>query len=134
VIDEPQAVFAGDPLLQSLDLGRLELDHRPALEVDQVVVMLFGQGLIARAAVAEIVAGDDAGIVEQLQRAVNGRNRDARINQRGAAVQLLDIGMILRLLQDARHDPALLGHAHAAFGADFLKRFRQIVHRERTGG
>ena len=34
----------------------------------------------------------------------------------------------------ARHDPALLGHAHAAFGADFLKRFRQIVHRERTGG
>ena len=56
--------------------------------------MFLGHGLIARTAVAKIVTLDDAGILEQLHRSVDGGNRDARIHGGGAAVKLLDIGMV----------------------------------------
>ena len=83
--------------------------------------MLVRHGLVAGAAGAEIVAGDDAGILEQLDRAVDGGDRDLRIDGRGAAVELLDVGVIGRGLQHARDDAALLGHAHALGNADFLE-------------
>ena len=55
VIDEAIAQLLGDLLLQRLQLGVDEFDHLAAFDVDQVIVMRFGSGLVARAAIAEIV-------------------------------------------------------------------------------
>ena len=40
----------------------------------------------------------------------------------GAAVELLDVGMVGGGLDDLRDDAALVGHAHAAGGALLLER------------
>ena len=56
VIDQLVAELAGDLALQPLDLLGLELDHLAAAQVDQVVVVRFRNLLVARAALAEIVA------------------------------------------------------------------------------
>ncbi len=60
MIDQPVAELARDLLLQPLDLLGLELDHLAAAKVDQVVVMCVGNLLVARAALAEVMARDDA--------------------------------------------------------------------------
>src|SRR5271154_2259900 len=49
----------GDLALQLLDLLVLEFDHPPALQIDQVIVVFGRHLLVARAAVAEIVAFED---------------------------------------------------------------------------
>jgi hypothetical protein len=74
VADQLVAQLAGDALLELLDLLVLELDDLAGLGVDQMVVMLGAHALVARpAAVAEIVAVDDALAFEQPNRAVHGR-------------------------------------------------------------
>ena len=45
-----------------------------------------------------------------------------------AAVQLLDIGMIIGAIKHAGNDPPLLGHAHAALGTSVFQGFL-LVHR-----
>ncbi len=40
--DEAEAVFAGDAFLQSLDFRRMEFNDGAGLQIDQVVVVLFG--------------------------------------------------------------------------------------------
>ena len=62
----------------------------------------------------------DAGFLEQADGAVDGGDRDAGIDRRGALVQLLDVGMILGFAEHARDDLALLGDAQALFGAERL--------------
>src|SRR5262245_63180873 len=69
--------------LQPLDLFRLELDHLAGAKIDEMVVMAFGHLLVARATVAEVVALDDPGVLEQLHRAVDGGDRNAVV-YRGA--------------------------------------------------
>ena len=64
VIHQLEAMLAGDPLLQRLDLRRTEFDDDTCLQIDQMVVMLFRHCLVAGAAVTEIVAGDDTCILE----------------------------------------------------------------------
>ncbi len=88
----------------------MEFDHAARLHVDKVVMMGFGDFLVARAAVAEIVALQDAGILEQLHGAIDGGDGDMRIDDRGPAVKLLRVGMIGGVGQHAGDHPALLGH------------------------
>ena len=95
VIDQFVAELARDFGLQALDFLRLEFDHLAAAQIDQMVVMGFGRGFVARAAFAEIVPLDDAGILEQAHGAVDGRNRDAVVDLGAAPVKLLDVGMIV---------------------------------------
>ena len=128
MIDQPEAEALGDRLLQLLYLIVAELDHVAAAQVDQVVVMLFGNGLVARAAGAEIMAGDDAGVLEQLDRAIDGGDRDPGVHRRGPAIEFLDIGMVGGRLQHARDGAALLGHAHALGDAEFLEILVGFVH------
>ena len=47
VVDEPEAELFGDALLQRLELVVDELDHIAGFDVDQVVVVRFGRGLVA---------------------------------------------------------------------------------------
>ncbi len=50
MVDQPEAEPFGDRLLQPLDLLVAELDDLAGPQVDQVVVVLVGDGLVARAA------------------------------------------------------------------------------------
>src|SRR5262245_60995437 len=81
VADQLVAELLGDRALQRLDLLFLELDDPAALDVDQMVVMLLRAFLVARAPVAEIVALENARLLEQPHGAINGRDRDARIER-----------------------------------------------------
>ena len=80
------------------------------LDVDQMIVMRVRRRLIARAAVAELVALEDPSLLEQADRPVHGGNRDFRIDRRGALVKRLDVGMVLGLGQDPGDGPPLLGN------------------------
>ena len=82
-----------------------------------MVVMAFAHLLVAGAALAKIVALDDAGILEQFDGAIHRRDRDLVVDRDAAAVQFLDVGMIDRLRQHPRDDAALFGHAHPGGGA-----------------
>src|SRR5262249_5004027 len=108
VIDEAEAEFLRDLLLKLLVLGVDEFDDLAGLDVDQMVVMRLGRGLVARAAVAEIVAVEDACFLEQPHGAVHRRDRNAGVDRRGASIDLLDVGVILGLGQHPRDDSALL--------------------------
>ena len=76
-------------------------------------MVVVGHLLIAGATMAKIMALDDAGVLEQLDGPVDGRNRDVLVDGGAAPVQLFDVGMILRCRQHPRDHAALLGHAHA---------------------
>ena len=82
-----------------------------------MIVVAVAHLLVAGAALAEIVPLDDAGVLEQLHRAIDRRDRDLVVDRDAAAIQFLDVGMIGGLRQHARDDAALLGHAHAGRGA-----------------
>src|SRR5579862_197411 len=110
VADQVVAQLVGDDLLQLLDLLVAELDNPAALQIDQVIVMIARHFFIARAAVAEIVAGENIGLLEQPHRAVDRGDADPRVDHGGAAVDLLDIRVVGRIRQHPRDDAALLGH------------------------
>ena len=74
----------------------------------------------------------DPSFLEQPHGAVHRGDRDASVQRRGAPVQLLDIGMVGRVGEHARDDPALAGHLEAALHAQALDpAFHQA---EITGG
>src|SRR5262249_36764947 len=98
-------------------LLRLELDHLARAQIDEMVVVAVGYLLVARAPVAEIVALDDAGVLEQLDRAIDSGNGDAVVDGGTAPVELLDGRVVLGGGQHAGDDTALLGHPHAFGGA-----------------
>src|SRR5262249_15735075 len=133
VIDQAIAELAGDLGLQLLDLLRGEFDHLAVAQIDQMIVMAVAHLLVARAPFAEIVSLDDAGILEQFDGAIHRRDRDLVIDRRAAAIQFLDIRVIVRFRQHARNHAALLGHAHAGGGAARLDAGRLGRRRWRGG-
>src|SRR6185312_8169204 len=58
--DEAEAQLLGDSLLQRFELVVRELDHVPGFDVDQMVVVRFGGGLVTRAPVAIEMLGSIA--------------------------------------------------------------------------
>ena len=61
------------------------------------VVVVVARLLVARAAVAEVVLLDDAGLFEQADRPVDGGDGYVRVDGGGAAVELLHVGMVVAL-------------------------------------
>ncbi len=66
------------------------------------------------------MALQNAGILEQLDGAIDGGDGDMRIDGRGAAVEFLGIGMVVGVRQHARDHAALLGHAQPLVDAEFF--------------
>src|SRR5262249_57453675 len=64
MIDQPITEAPRHVGLQAFDVFRLELDHLAGAQIDEMVVMAVGHLFIAGAPVAEVVALDDAGILE----------------------------------------------------------------------
>ena len=113
MVDQAESEPLGDSLLQFLELVVDELDDLAGLDVDQMVMVRFGRGLVARAAVAELVALEDSRLLEQPHRPVDRRDRDVGVDGRGAGVEGLDVRMVLAVAEHARDDLALLGDAQA---------------------
>src|SRR3546814_3395888 len=76
---------------------------------------------VARAAVAEIVAVEDARFLEQADGAIDGSDRNAAVERRGALVKRLHVGMILGIRNHARDDASLLGDPQPLFVAQGFK-------------
>src|SRR5690348_11064385 len=85
-----------------------------------MVVMLGRRLFIARAAVAEIVALEDAGLLEQAHGAVDGGDRDLWIDRGGALVHRFDVRMIGRFRQHTRDDATLFGHLETFVDAELF--------------
>ena len=101
-------------------LGVLELDHPAGIDVDQMVVVGRAARLVARAAAAEIPALEDALLLQQAHRAIDRRDRDARIERTGAPVELLHVGMIVGVGEHPRDDATLAGHLESFLDAQAL--------------
>ena len=120
VPDQFEAQLAGDLGLEAFNLGVEKFDDLARLGVDQVVVVIVARFFITAAAVAEVMFFNHARLFKQPHGAVDGGDGDVRVDGRGAAVQLLDIRVVFGVRQHPGDHPALLGHAHAAFGAEFF--------------
>ena len=118
--DEAIARPLGDAPLQFLDFVVVKFHDLAALDVDQVIVVLVGGFFIARATVSEIVLGQNPRLLEQAHGAIDGGDRDVRVDRDGAAVQFLGIGMVVGFGHHAGDHAALLGHAQALFRACLL--------------
>ena len=121
MIDEAIAKLLRDPLLKGLELIVDELDDIAGLDVDQVIVMLFGRGFVARAAVPEFVAIENSSFFEQPHRPVNGGDRDPRIHRGRALVESLDVRMIFGFGKNAGNHAPLFGDPQAALSAQLFK-------------
>src|SRR5690606_18253979 len=77
--------------------------------------------LVTRAAIAEVMTVEYARLFEQADGAIDGGDRNAAVDLGRAFIERLDVGMILRIRNDARDDPALLGDAQALFVAQRFK-------------
>src|SRR5262249_30615399 len=127
MIDQPVTQLLRHLALQGFDLLVLELEHAAGLHVDQMVVMLFRRLFVARPAAAELVALEDVRLLEQPQRPIYRGDADARIDCRRPVMQLLDVGMIGGIGQDARDHPALAGHLQAPLSAKQLDARRHVL-------
>src|SRR5579872_2139097 len=120
MIDQLVAEARRDFALQLFDRLVAELDDLAALQVDQVIVMLGRRLFVACAAIAEIVALEDTGLLEQAHGAVDGGNRDLRIDRSGALMDRFDVRMIGGFRQHARDDATLLGHLETLVDAQLF--------------
>src|SRR3546814_3984456 len=91
----------GDHFLQRFEFGIDEFDHLARLDINQMVVMRLRRRFIARAAVAEIVAVEDARLFEQAAGAIDGGDGDAAVEQIGRAhvcTPVTNANLVCRLL------------------------------------
>src|SRR5688500_1799622 len=95
--DEAEAEPLRDLGLEGLNLLGAELDHVPRREVHEVVMVLPRGALVAGAAVAKRQTLYDALVLEQLDRPIDGRERDAVVDGGSATMELDDVRMVLRL-------------------------------------
>jgi len=119
--DELVTELIGDGLLQLFDLVVVKFDYPARLQIDQVVVVGARHFLVARTAIAKIVPRQDIGLLEQPHGAIDGGDADVRVDRGGSPIDLLDIRVVDRFGQDARDDPALLGHLEALVEAELLQ-------------
>jgi hypothetical protein len=75
------------------------------------VVVGVGAGVVADRAVPALHAADDPELLEQLERRVDGRQRDARQQRRHGVARLLGRDVTVALPQDAVDHQPRRGHA-----------------------
>src|SRR6266567_3134800 len=112
MIHELETQFLRNAPLELFDVLVDEFDDAAGRYVDQMIVVLADL-FITRTPVTKIVTLENAGIFEQLDRAIDRRNRYMRVHRDGAPVQFLGIRMVIGFGDDTRDDAALLRHPQA---------------------
>ena len=97
-------------LLDLLDLFVAEFNNPARFNVDQMVMMLAVGLFVTAAPFTKRVALKDAAVGEQSQCAVDRGQGNALVFRIGAAVNLLNVGMIVGCGEDVGDSPALAGH------------------------
>src|SRR5262245_16245774 len=64
MVDQPVAEAPRDIGLEPFNVFRLKFDHFARAQIDEMVVMAVGHLFVARAAIAEIMPFDDAGVLK----------------------------------------------------------------------
>jgi hypothetical protein len=104
VVLQLEAAGLGDAALALLDLGVEELLDPAAVEADEVVVVLALVELEHRLAALEVVAREDAGLLELHQHAVHRRQADVGVIGEEDAKDVLGAHVALaRVLEDLEH-------------------------------
>ena len=117
MVDQTVTQTLGNLALESLDFRIDEFDHLAGFHIDQMIVMCFGHGFVARTAVTEIVAVENARFLEQAHGAIDRGDRDLGIDCGSARMEQFHIGVIIAFGQYLGDDPALFGNAQAFFCA-----------------
>src|SRR5262249_58466122 len=94
----------------------------------EMIVMSVGYLLVTCPAFAKVMALDDAGVLEQLDGAVDGGDRDAVVDSGAAPIKLFDVRVIGGTREHARDDATLLRHPHALGGAQRLDVCSRVGH------
>ena len=76
---DDEAVPGRDLLLQPLDVAVLELHDLPAGGADQMIMMALVRDVIVLRLTTEMSRLRQAGVTEEIQRPVNGRQADVRV-------------------------------------------------------
>lgn len=118
MIDQPETQLLGDQPLKGLQFGIDEFDDAPCFHIDEVVMVRLWRGFIAGPTIAEIVAVEYAGLLEQPDRAIDRGDGNARVSQHRPLVELFHVGVVLAFRQDLRDHPALFGYPETTFGAE----------------
>ncbi len=126
MIDKPIAKFLGNRALQSFDFRVFELDDLAAVDIDEMIVMVIGYFLIARAAIAEIVPVKNVVFLKQADGAVDGRDTDFRINPHGPPVNHFNIGVIVGFAEHTGDNAPLPGHFQTPFDAQIFDSVRHV--------
>ena len=82
--NEFETEFAGNALLQLLDFLAAKLDDAPAIDVDEVIVVFAARFLVTPAALAEFMTRENALLLKQPYRSIDGRQRDPGIDTMSA--------------------------------------------------
>src|SRR3569832_1845742 len=104
MIDEAVAEPLGDHLLDGLDFLVAKLDDLAGADIDQVIVVLVGDRLEPGATILEIVLENQAGFLDQVEGAVDGRERYARIQKQSTTKKHQDNQMVNGRLDDLGND------------------------------
>src|SRR4051812_10188247 len=120
VVHEAEAELLRNAFLKRFQLIVDEFDDVTCLDVDQMIVMRFRGGFVARPSVAEFVPLEDSGLFEQADRTVYRGDRYVGIDRCRPRMQRLDVRMILTVTEHARDGLALLGDPQALVGTKGL--------------
>ncbi len=108
VTHELKAKAGRDLFLKLLDLFVFELEHKVALDADQVIVVRgVATGLVHRLTLAKASMVGEAALGEQLERAVHGRVADPRVLLARLRQDLLDAAVARDRKEGAGDDIAL---------------------------
>lgn len=120
--DKLEAQLTRNTFLYSFDIRIREFDDAPRIDIEKMVVVAAHGRFVAAASETEIVSLKDAFRRKKLQRPVDRRKRDARIDGVRAPVHFLDIGMIGCSRKHLRNDAALTSHAQSVLGTPAFER------------
>ena len=85
------------------------------------MLVMFARLFIARPAITEFKPVDNAGLFKKLDGPVDGGDRNRAVLVDGAAIELINIRVVLGITDDSDNDLTLTCHANAAAEAFFQK-------------
>ncbi len=111
-----EAVLLGEFILEPFDLVVLELDDLPAIQADQVIVVLVFKGdFVPAHAVAKVALVGDSALLEELQGSVDRGVANLAVTLANQREKVLDAQMPRRTKKHIRHRATLSGRAQSVF-------------------